>query len=148
MIPRRVNPKAHTLGMSRALLRVGLTPASQRGLDCDSCAPPSWTERPFDAAQVQMQRNAHNRRRNRKYEYLLCNARLRCGRCRAVMGRHTHTGSGPLYYRGNRRRFQAVQPCRGSARANTLAMSVWAAVDNVLHYGVGNNGRQDAAVGS
>ena len=42
-------------------------------------------ESTFAAAQAQAQRNAQNSRRNRRNDYLLVNARLRCSQCKRAM---------------------------------------------------------------
>src|SRR5215468_7066003 len=47
--------------------------------------PPIIDQETFRAAQIQKQHNARMSRRNRKFEYLLCNARLRCGQCGSAM---------------------------------------------------------------
>jgi site-specific DNA recombinase len=86
----------------------------------------------FDAAQEKKQRNAQNCRRNRKHEYLLCNARLRCGRCGYVMAGYCLNNRDWRFYRCSRPKHLTAQPCYGHIGANKLETIVWTAIEKVL----------------
>jgi site-specific DNA recombinase len=95
--------------------------------------PPIVDTETFHAAQAALQQHQALAIRNRKYDYLLCGGRLRCGRC----GRGT-TGicrkSGIRYYRCNSHHY-LMDPslrCPGVLRADVVEAQVWAAVIQVL----------------
>jgi site-specific DNA recombinase len=88
----------------------------------------------FDAAQVRMQQNARTSRRNRKHEYLLCNARLRCEQCGTAMTGQSRHGGKYRYYRCGRSPFQQTRPCRRTVSAQALEPEVWRAIETALQH--------------
>ena len=95
--------------------------------------PPIIPQDLFDAAQAQRQRNAQRSPRNRKQEYLLCNARVRCGKCGRVMTGQYNPARQYRFYRCNGRRYPAGQSCRVRVNAAHIEAQVWTAVERVLH---------------
>jgi site-specific DNA recombinase len=94
--------------------------------------PPIIDQTTFDAAQAQRVRNAQHSRRNRKREYLLCNARLRCGICGRVMTGQYNPARQYRFYRCNGRSYLAGHPCKARVNATQVEAQVWAAVERVL----------------
>jgi len=80
-------------------------------------------EATFADAQVQAERNAQNSRRNRKNDYLLINARLRCGQCTRAMRWVFNQKGGAYCCTGHR--YLNETPCRGRVSATTLEEHVW-----------------------
>jgi len=86
----------------------------------------------FDAAQAQRRSNAQHSRRNRRQEYLLCNARLRCGRCGRGMTGEYNPACQYRCYRCNGRRYLMGHPCKKRVNAAQIEQMVWNAVENAL----------------
>jgi site-specific DNA recombinase len=87
----------------------------------------------FEAAQCLRVQNRRESQRNRKYEYLFVNGRLRCGQCgRAMTGEingHSHAR-----YKCGRKPYQDVPGThtRRSVLVAEVEQAVWAAVERVL----------------
>jgi len=96
--------------------------------------PPLIDQDLFDAAQIRMQHNARMSRRNRKHEYLLCNARLRCGQCGSAMSGHRKASGAYRYYRCSRAPYHNATRCRKIISASTLEAAVWQAVEEALQH--------------
>jgi site-specific DNA recombinase len=94
--------------------------------------PPIIDQETFRAAQIQKQHNARMSRRNRKFEYLLCNARLRCGQCGSARSGQCRYGEQYRYYRCSRPPFHNTLRCSRTARASTIEAVVWQAVEKAL----------------
>ena len=86
----------------------------------------------FHATQARFKHNAQNSRRNRKYEYLLCNRRLRCGHCGYVMTGRYNPMKDWRYYRCNGYRYQADHSLCRNVGADRLEKTVWDAIERVL----------------
>jgi site-specific DNA recombinase len=96
--------------------------------------PPIIDQATFEAAQVQLERNKNQSRRNRKHEYLFINGRLRCAQCgRAMTG--VINSSGSREYRCNRLPYQNVRVphIRRILQARAIEPVVWAAVERFLN---------------
>jgi hypothetical protein len=95
--------------------------------------PPIVEAETFHAAHAALQQHRAPAIRNRKYDYLLCGGRLRCGRCgRAMTG--ICRKSGIRYYRCNSHHY-LMDPslrCPGVLRADVVEAQVWAAVVRLL----------------
>jgi site-specific DNA recombinase len=87
----------------------------------------------FHAAQTALQYHRAIATRNRKYAYLLCGGRLRCGRCgRGKTGICRKPDNS--YYRCNSYHYiiDPVLRCPGVLRADVVESQVWAAVVRAL----------------
>jgi site-specific DNA recombinase len=85
--------------------------------------PPIIDEATFAAAQAQAERNAQNSRRNRRNDYLLVNARLRCGQCKRAMRWVFNKKGGAYCCTGHRYLNETL--CRGRVSAAALEEHVW-----------------------
>jgi site-specific DNA recombinase len=94
--------------------------------------PPLIDQDTFEAAQTRMQHNARMSRRNRKHEYLLCNARLRCGQCGSSMSGQRNTTNALRYYRCSGAPYHNATRCRKVANARAIETEVWSAVEAAL----------------
>jgi site-specific DNA recombinase len=96
--------------------------------------PPIIDQATFEAAQVQLERNKSQSRRNHKHKYLLIGGRLRCAQCgRAMTG--VINSSGGREYRCNRLPFQNIRVphVRRIVQATAIEPLVWTAVERVLN---------------
>jgi site-specific DNA recombinase len=95
--------------------------------------PPIIDQMTFQAAQVQLARNAQTSRRNRKYEQLFIGERLRCGQCGRGMSGYQN-GQGVRAYRCTRHPYQAqdVPHTRRALAALPVETAVWRAVETAL----------------
>jgi site-specific DNA recombinase len=94
--------------------------------------PAIITANEFQAVQNQLAHNKALGQRNRKHEYLLIGARLRCGRCgRAMTGEAPH---GRRRYRCSSRStfMEASRRCQGYLQADDAERRVWQAIEQVL----------------
>jgi site-specific DNA recombinase len=85
----------------------------------------------FEAAQRRMQDNARASRRNRKWEYLLANARLKCGHCGATMAGQCRS-NGHRFYRCSPELFQQTERHQRTINADGIEDTVWHAVARAL----------------
>ena len=96
--------------------------------------PPIIDQATFEAAQIQLEHNKSQSRRNRKHEYLFIGGRLRCAQCgRAMTG--VINSSGGREYRCNRLPFQNIRVphVRRIVQATAIEPVVWAAVERALN---------------
>ena len=87
----------------------------------------------FEAVQAQLARNKVQATRNRKYDYLLINGRLRCGQCGKAM-HGTMGGKDDPQYRCPQPRYQdIVAPhTRRSVQVRALEPMVWEQIEGIL----------------
>jgi Recombinase zinc beta ribbon domain len=79
-----------------------------------------------------MQDNAQMSKRNRKLEYLLCNARLRCGQCGSVMTGQFNPQREHRFYRCSRPLYDNPLPCRRTVSARAIEGPMWQKVAEAL----------------
>jgi site-specific DNA recombinase len=93
--------------------------------------PPIIDETIFQMAQARKRRNLQEKPRNKKYEYLLSNGRLRCGVCGYVMAGNYLKRKNFSFYRCCKPKYIG-EPCKGYIAAEKVEREVWQAVDLAL----------------
>jgi site-specific DNA recombinase len=90
--------------------------------------PPVIDESLFQMAQARKRRNLQAKPRNKKHEYRLSNARLRCGDCGYVMAGNYLSRRHFRFYRCCRPKHVAG-PCKGYVAAEKVERKVWQVVE-------------------